>query len=47
MLNLIAALEPGRVANLKIIRGGKEIELKVNIGKRPKQKQNTSEEVAP
>jgi serine protease DegQ len=47
MLHLIAALEPGRVATLKIIRNGKEVELKVNIGKRPKQKQNTSEEVAP
>jgi len=36
MLNLIAALEPGRDATLKILRTGKEVQIKVGVGKRPK-----------
>jgi len=37
MLNLIAALTPGSQATLRVIRETKEIELKVTVGKRPKQ----------
>ena len=36
MLNLIAALEPGRDATLKILRNRKEVQIKVGVGKRPK-----------
>lgn len=36
MLNLIAALEPGKDATLKIVRNRSEIEVKVNVGKRPR-----------
>jgi len=35
-LNLISALIPGAVATLKVVRGGKELELAVNVGTRPK-----------
>ena len=37
-LNLIAALKPGTVATLKVIRDRKELELAVNVGTRPKPK---------
>jgi serine protease DegQ len=36
MLNLIAALEPGTDATLKIVRNRDEILVKVNVGKRPR-----------
>ncbi|HEX4985590.1 MAG TPA: Do family serine endopeptidase [Burkholderiales bacterium] len=36
MLNLIAALEPGKPATLKILRNRNEMSVKVNVGKRPK-----------
>ena len=36
MLNLIAALQPGKPASLTMIRGGKRIEVRVNVGKRPR-----------
>jgi len=36
MLNLIAALEPGKDATLKLLRGGKELQIKVSVGKRPR-----------
>ena len=35
MLNSIAELEPGTQASLKILRGGKEMEIRVSVGKRP------------
>ncbi len=35
MLNDIAELEPGKVARMTILRGGKKMELKVTVGKRP------------
>jgi serine protease DegQ len=37
MLNLIAALTPGSQATLRVMRETKEIDLKVTVGKRPKQ----------
>lgn len=36
MLNLIAALEPGKSASLKILRNRQQMEVKVNVGKRPR-----------
>jgi len=36
MLNLIAALEPGKQATLKILRNRSEMLIEVNVGKRPK-----------
>jgi len=36
MLNLIAALEPGKQATLKILRNRSEMLVEVNVGKRPK-----------
>jgi serine protease DegQ len=36
MLNLIAALEPGRQATLKILRNRGELSIKVKVGKRPR-----------
>src|SRR5690606_34017796 len=35
MLNLVAALQPGKDATLRLLRRGSEIEVKVNVGKRP------------
>jgi len=35
-LNLIAALEPGKQATLKILRNRAEMLIEVNVGKRPK-----------
>ncbi len=36
MLNLVAALEPGKQATLKILRNRNEMFVKVNVGKRPR-----------
>ena len=36
MLNLVAALEPGKQATLKILRNRNEMSIKVSVGKRPK-----------
>ncbi|HVY06034.1 MAG TPA: Do family serine endopeptidase [Burkholderiales bacterium] len=36
MLNLVAALEPGKLATLKILRNRNEMSVKVSVGKRPK-----------
>jgi serine protease DegQ len=38
LLNQIAQLGPGNEATIKVLRKGKELELKVSIGKRPKPK---------
>ncbi len=37
MLNLIAALVPGNQATLRVLREKRELNLKVTVGKRPKQ----------
>lgn len=37
MLNLIAALVPGNPATLRVLREAKEIDLKISVGRRPKQ----------
>ncbi len=37
-LNLIAALQPGKAATLKLVRERKEVDVKVNVGKRPRPK---------
>ena len=39
-LNLISALRPGTTATLKVMRDKGELELKVNVGKRPKPKRD-------
>jgi len=36
VLNVVAALEPGRTAKLRINRRGEQVELPVTIGRRPK-----------
>jgi serine protease DegQ len=36
MLNLVAALQPGKDATLKILRNRNEMQIKVNVGKRPR-----------
>ena len=36
MLNLIAQLEPGRTASLRFVRDGREIDLPITIGRRPR-----------
>jgi serine protease DegQ len=36
MLNVIAAVQPGSVARLKLLRNGNPMELKLTVGKRPK-----------
>jgi len=36
MLNLIAALEPGKPASLTVIRNQTEVQLQLSVGKRPK-----------
>jgi len=36
MLNLVAALQPGKLAILQLLRDGAEIKLKVTVGKRPR-----------
>jgi serine protease DegQ len=35
MLNLVAALQPGKLARIQVIRNGKKLELNVTVGKRP------------
>jgi serine protease DegQ len=37
MLNVVAALHPGREATLKVVRARAETELKVVVGRRPRQ----------
>ena len=44
MLNLIAALVPGNAATLRVKREAKEIDLKVTVGKRPKQQRRNGPE---
>src|SRR5581483_2096528 len=41
MLNLIAALEPGKTATLKILRNREEMQVKGSVGKRPRPAANT------
>ncbi|MBX9631846.1 MAG: Do family serine endopeptidase [Burkholderiales bacterium] len=36
MLNLVAALQPGKQATLRLLRGGNEVKLKITVGKRPR-----------
>ena len=36
MLNLVAALQPGKQATLRLIRGGNEVKLKITVGNRPR-----------
>jgi serine protease DegQ len=36
MLNLVAALQPGKQATLRLLRNGGEVKLKVTVGKRPR-----------
>jgi S1-C subfamily serine protease len=36
MLNLVASLAPGSTASMKIRRQGREINVKVVVGRRPK-----------
>ncbi len=36
MLNLVAALQPGKLATLRLLRAGKPVESKVTVGKRPR-----------
>ena len=36
MLNVIAAVQPGSVARLKLLRNGNPLELKLTVGKRPR-----------
>lgn len=42
ILNQVAKINPGSQANLTILRKGKEVELTVQIGKRPKPKQQVN-----
>ncbi|MFN7085360.1 MAG: Do family serine endopeptidase [Burkholderiales bacterium] len=43
MLNLIAALQPGRTATLKVVRNRTETEISVTVGTRPKQARRTEQ----
>ena len=36
MLNVVAAVQPGSVATLKLLRNGNPVALKLTVGKRPK-----------
>ena len=36
MLNLVAALQPGKQATLRLLRNGNEVKLKITVGKRPR-----------
>jgi serine protease DegQ len=36
MLNTVAQLQPGSTANVKVVRDGQELTLKVEVGTRPK-----------
>ena len=44
MLNLIAALQPGKIASMKVLRSQKEVLVKVNVGKRPRQQARGADE---
>jgi serine protease DegQ len=44
MLNLVAALAPGKSADLKFLRAEKPIDLQVTVGKRPKPQRTQREE---
>lgn len=44
MLNLVAALEPGKQATLKILRNRNEMLVKINVGKRPRPKRPNENE---
>lgn len=44
MLNLVAALQPGKLATLKLMRGGRVVEVKVTVGKRPRTSAPVSQE---
>lgn len=44
MLNLVAALQPGKLAALKLMRGGRVVEVKVTVGKRPRTSAPVSQE---
>ena len=44
MLNLVAALQPGKLAALKLMRGGRVVEVKVTVGKRPRSSAPQSQE---
>jgi serine protease DegQ len=44
MLNLIAALQPGKIATMKVLRSQKEMLVKVNVGKRPRPQSRPIEE---
>ena len=37
MLNLVAALNPGKQASFKVVRSQQETDVKVTIGRRPAQ----------
>jgi hypothetical protein len=37
MLNLVAALDPGKQATFKVVRSQQQTDLKVTIGRRPAQ----------
>jgi len=43
-LNLIAALKPGTTTTLKVVRDGKELDLRIGISKRPKQQINPEQD---
>ncbi|HZN23013.1 MAG TPA: Do family serine endopeptidase [Burkholderiales bacterium] len=47
MLNLVAALHPGRQATLKVVRSQQETDIKVTIGRRPLQQRNSPERREP
>lgn len=44
MLNLVAALQPGKIARIQVIRSGKKMELNVTVGKRPAPARKNQEE---
>ncbi len=44
MLNLVAALNPGRSARLQVIRNGKKLEVAVIVGKRPAPSRRSQED---
>jgi len=44
MLNVVAAIEPAKMATLKLVRNGNEFTVKLTVGKRPKPKPRQEEE---
>lgn len=44
MLNLVAEAQPGKTANLKVLRNNAEVAMKLTVGKRPKPKARQEEE---